>query len=325
MNISRSKRRKLRDRRVAIRHALCRSADFKSQLPFLVPLPGIDAFTKEAPRSLDLLLEKLQSIESSLALLVSSGCSRKWQVGQHFDATNVGEVSCSLNPNASPFTPMVGQSCVEADALAIVVGSEAAKMICPIAVGGAGSNDACHYLASQAWEPLPFISKGDIPALRIASKRHCLCIDGILDESTQCGLLHATATRVASRAVCFVCGCSVQVRPMEKCSLLEPPVCGACCMELYSDERSVENDVNPAGADEHAKEEKVVDGSTVKNPVKVEIGETGVQVVFLTLSLWRFKTGLTNLCSNCIKHMCEEGGYFSASDNKEYKVAWPRF
>ena len=49
------------------------------------------------------------------------------------------------------------------------------------------------------------------------------------------------------------------------------------------------------------------------------------QVVLLPLTLWRFKTGLTQLNTECVRRMCDAGGFYSHTDNKCYKVAWPHF
>ena len=48
------------------------------------------------------------------------------------------------------------------------------------------------------------------------------------------------------------------------------------------------------------------------------------RVVPLPLTVWRFKTGLTNLTTECIKRMYDRG-IFCPKDNVVYTVAWPRF
>ena len=48
------------------------------------------------------------------------------------------------------------------------------------------------------------------------------------------------------------------------------------------------------------------------------------RVVPLPLTSWRFKTGLTNLSTECIKRMYDRG-IFCPKDNVVYTVAWPRF
>ena len=48
------------------------------------------------------------------------------------------------------------------------------------------------------------------------------------------------------------------------------------------------------------------------------------RVVSLPLTSWRFKTGLTNLSTECIKRMYDRG-IFCPKDNVVYTVAWPRF
>ena len=53
--------------------------------------------------------------------------------------------------------------------------------------------------------------------------------------------------------------------------------------------------------------------------------ESEARVVFLTLSVWRFKTGLTNMSTDCIRRMFSETGFYCRTDNVIYKVAWPLF
>ena len=66
----------------------------------------------------------------------------------------------------------------------------------------------------------------------------------------------------------------------------------------------------------------------VHEPVEVvltKVEETEARVVFLTLSVWRFKTGFTNLSTDCIRRMFDKGGFHCRTDNIIYKVAWPLF
>ena len=49
------------------------------------------------------------------------------------------------------------------------------------------------------------------------------------------------------------------------------------------------------------------------------------RVVSLTLSVWRWKTGLTNMSTDCIRRTFSESGYYCRADNAIYKVAWPLF
>ena len=60
------------------------------------------------------------------------------------------------------------------------------------------------------------------------------------------------------------------------------------------------------------------------NAISREVHEP-VEVVLLTLTLWRFKTGLKQLSADRIRRMCDEGGFYSHTDKKCYKVAWPSF
>ena len=47
-------------------------------------------------------------------------------------------------------------------------------------------------------------------------------------------------------------------------------------------------------------------------------------VVLLSLKLWRFKTGLNQMSTDAIRRMDDSGGYFVPTENKIYKIAWPR-
>ena len=60
-------------------------------------------------------------------------------------------------------------------------------------------------------------------------------------------------------------------------------------------------------------------------PRDVPVNDTKAQVVFPTLSVWRWKTGFTNLSTDSIRRMFDESGFYCRTDKVIYKVAWPLF
>ena len=116
-HVSRSKRRKLRDRRVAVRKAFCNTMDFKSRVPFIPASIGQASGFEMVPPVLVPLLQKLEVIEGMFSQFISWTSSLQCQAETTTLNSNREQVDIvlqNLRADAEPFVPLLGETISEA-------------------------------------------------------------------------------------------------------------------------------------------------------------------------------------------------------------------
>ena len=328
--LSKSKRRKMRDRRVAIRHSMKHSGNLQQCVPFLQGKTaphsvGMDQMIPENENVVTVLLMRICAVEAMLAdlhgVICSSGGIVVHQQQQHAD-----KVLSELNPRATVFIPAenddqlasadaqtatgLESSPVESTRIEEDEGHEGAFEDKPASkepkVVKALQHKACEHVTTWPHARLSGLKTGRLNG-RVGE---ILSVDS---ATGRCGfLLHGDSEpksvkpsnlipyRHTKDDVCKLCS-----DPINLC--VSPP-CG-CTLPISSAPISDITGAGTTGTFMKMSEEQV----------------DAPRVVSLTLSVWRYKTGLTMLSTDCIKRMDDQGGFFCPKENIVYKVAWPRF
>ena len=262
-----------------------------SKAPGLVPVPCVDAPLDKMDYIIN-LLHCLFPFMQSVALPQSTarndgGCGL---VQQRSEA----DIRC-LNPDAVPFVP---------DPLSSVVASSGAVCINSTERNAGVCSDFGVIATDSCWEPLPFFSKADIPAVVKCSD---VVVAGARDGEDQ----HQNNELFASLLKTLQ---DDSFQSSSASTLRGSGVCGAAASIL-----------NAHSGSSPSLSSSALVGTAGSTPTSSSSAATNdAKVVFLTPTVWRWKTGHTNMSADCMKRMFGQSGFYCPKDNAIYRVAWPR-
>ena len=347
---SRWQKRKRRLRRDAVRIAVIESSRLTESCPFLTGASNHEPVSSPW----DSIKNILQQLHEEVVMIKASlQCSGNWPTninldpssycaGQVWDALgfehgsigpNMRASTAVLNPDVSVFVPELSIKPINRDTLLQYrhfpvhtdVGShllEHTDVRClqtaePASLDNSGrdANENINFLGD--WRSLP-TSRWEVIYKPFVLSSTISDGDGIVDT----GIPDATRQICAVRSDGFDFG-----------DIITPTTTGPICT-ARSDDDGIGDTVTPVKtvpmctfrSEEDTDENSEIywtPGSTGIPKVVPEIVDAP-RVVSLPLSVWRFKTGLTNLTTECIKRMYDRG-IFCPKDNVVYTVAWPRF